>query len=474
MTIQEILILITASLVLGLIYRQTKWVNLLMIASVVFIFWLQPDTELRYLGYWLPSIGLGIMVISWYATASPAFRAESKHLKTLGLLLVVLLVLHSLRWIDPGRALGIVNIPRLPGSLPFLVVVFSLLALISQYRRTNSPVGLWGLFTLLLILFLVLKTPGLTKMASQAWRALAGQSTSLATAGELSWLGFSYLAFRLLHTIRDKQAGRLPEIPLNEYITYLVFFPSFVAGPIARADQFTASLTDISGSYADDLVAGSERILRGLFKKFVLADSLSLIALSGQNALQPTSAGGGWILLYAFSFQIYFDFSGYTDIAIGLAQYFNIKLPENFNRPYLKPNLTQFWSNWHMTLTNWFRSYFFNPLSRSLRKRKTPAISILFITQLSTMVLVGLWHGVTINFVIWGLWHGLGLLIQNRWSGWFKKQFPPFEKKWQQQISDSAGMFLTFNYVTLGWIWFVLSTPGIAWEFLSILFGATV
>jgi D-alanyl-lipoteichoic acid acyltransferase DltB (MBOAT superfamily) len=194
--------------------------------------------------------------------------------------------------------------------------------------------------------------------------------------------------------------------------------------------------------------------------------------LDGQNALLPTSAGGGWILLFAFSLQIYFDFSGYTDIAIGLGRFFNIQLPENFNRPYLKSNLTQFWSNWHMTLTNWFRAYFFNPLSRSLRKKKTPAITILLLTQVSTMVLVGLWHGVTFNFVLWGLWHGLGLLIQNRWSGWFKGKFPPSDKAWVQQLRTSAGVLLTFCYVTLGWIWFVLPTPGLAWEFIRILFGA--
>jgi D-alanyl-lipoteichoic acid acyltransferase DltB (MBOAT superfamily) len=384
-----------------------------------------------------------------------------------------MLLLHGLRWIDPNRVLGIVSIPQLPGSLLLLVVIFSLPVIISYFRKDDSSLVLWGLFSFLLVLFLILKTPALTTFASQAWRTLAGQSPNLATASELSWLGFSYLAFRLLHTIRDKQAGRLPEIALNEYITYLVFFPAFVAGPIARADQFTTSLNEITDSFSDDLIGGSKRILIGLFKKFVLADSLSLIALGGQNALQPTSAGGGWILLYSFSFQIFFDFSGYTDIAIGMAQFFNIKLPENFNRPYRKPNLTQFWSNWHMTLTNWFRSYFFNPLSRSLRKRKLPAFTILFVTQISTMVLVGLWHGVTLNFVFWGLWHGLGLLIQNRWTSWAKKRFAPFEKEWQQQISRVMGIFITFHYVTLGWIWFVLPTPDIAWKFLTILLGAS-
>ena len=472
MTIQEILILITASLALGFIYRQTKWVNLLMVASIVFVFWLQPDTELRYLGYWLPSIMLAIIVISWAITASPETRDQPGYLKTLGIIIAVLLAAHFLRLIDPTRALGFVTIPRFPGSLPYLLFLFVSLAIFFHYRKSTSAASPWAAFSLIIFLFILLKTPTLARHASQAWRALAGQSRSLATSAELSWLGFSYLAFRILHTIRDRQAGRLPDIALNEYLTYLVFFPAFVAGPIAKADQFTTSLREISDPFSEDLVAGGKRIISGLFKKFALADSLSLIALNADNALQPTNALGGWILLCAFSLQIYLDFSGYTDIAIGLARLFNIHLPENFNRPYLKPNLTQFWSNWHMTLTNWFRAYFFNPISRNLRKKKTHAIVILFITQISTMVLVGLWHGVTINFAFWGLWHGLGLLIQNRWSDWAKRSFPPSSKIWPQQLLDSASVLLTFTYVSLGWVWFVLPSPDLARDFLLMLFGA--
>ncbi|RLD07926.1 MAG: hypothetical protein DRI65_03610 [Chloroflexota bacterium] len=474
MTIQEIFVLIAASLTLGFIFRQTKWVNLLMVASIIFIYWLQPDTELRYLGFWLPSISIAVMVVSWIFTTSPEIRNQPKQFITLIIIFGVLLVLSSLRVLDPGRAWGFVTMPRLISSLSYVLIAFSFLILLTRNKKALPSAGLWGVFSALILIFLVLKTPALAQKASQAWRALAGQSQSLATSSELSWLGFSYLAFRILHTIRDRQAGRLPDIDLNEYIAYLVLFPAFVAGPIARAEQFVASLRDFSGSFSDDLTAGSRRILIGLFKKFVLADSLSLIALNAHNALQPTSPMGGWILLYAFSLQIYFDFSGYTDIAIGLARFLNIQLPENFNQPYLKPNLTQFWSNWHMTLTNWFRAYFFNPISRGLRKKKLSVLAILFITQISTMVLVGLWHGITLNFIFWGLWHGLGLLIQNRWSGWINKLLPPSDKKWLQDLRNGAGVLLTFHYVTLGWIWFALPSPGLAKDFFAILFRAVL
>ena len=472
MTIQEILILITTSLVLGLLFRKTRWVNLLMVASLTFMFWLQPDTGLRYLGFWLPSISLVIMVVSWAVTAAPEVRNQKENLKTLAIIIAVPLVLGSLRFLDPEQALQFIAIPRFQNLFLFSIPVIILLTVLIRLRKSLPPAITWVVFSLIIFVFLVLKTPGLSKMASEVWRGLAGQSVNLASHSDLSWLGFSYLAFRLLHTIRDKQAGRLPEIALNEYITYLIFFPALMAGPIAKADQFIPNLREISDPFISDLSEGGRRIIFGLFKKFVVADSLSLIALNAQNALHPTNSLGGWVLLYAFSLQIYFDFSGYTDVAIGLARILNIQLPENFNRPYLKPNLTQFWSNWHMTLTNWFRAYFFNPISRSLRKKKVPGIAILFITQLSTMVLVGLWHGVTINFIFWGLWHGLGLMIQNRWSGWIKKIIPPSEKKWIQFLRDGAGVILTFNYVTLGWIWFVLPTPKLASDFLLNLFGA--
>ncbi len=471
MTIQEILILIAASLILGLAFRESRRVNLLMVASIVFIYWLQPDTGLRNLGFWLPSLSLVIMVVSWAVTASPETRDQPEHLKSLAVLFTVPLLLSSLRFLDPEGVLAFVAIPRIFSILFYVLIASTLLVLFIRYQKSHPVKSCWVLFGVILFIFLILKTPYLALHASKAWRGLAGQSTELAAPAELSWLGFSYLAFRLLHTLRDKMTGRLPDIALNEYITYLVFFPAFVAGPIARADQFTASLREISDPFSDDLIAGGRRIIIGLFKKFVLADSLSLIALNSQNALHPTSSLGGWILLYAFSLQIYLDFSGYTDIAIGLARFMNIQLPENFNQPYLKPNLTQFWSNWHMTLTNWFRAYFFNPISRQLRKKKMSALGILFLTQLSTMILVGLWHGVSLNFVFWGLWHGLGLLIQNRWSGWITTTFPPSDKKWVQVIRRGAGVVLTFHYVTLGWIWFILPTPGLAWDFAFTLLG---
>ena len=212
----------------------------------------------------------------------------------------------------------------------------------------------------------------------------------------------------------------------------------------------------------------------GLFKKFVVADVLALIALNDANALQVRSTGWMWILLYAYAFQIYFDFSGYTDIAIGISKFMGIQLPENFSAPYQKPNLTQFWNNWHMTLTQWFRAYFFNPVTRWLRSWQKPmsAPAMIAFTQIATMLLIGFWHGVTWNFALWGLWHGLGLFIHNRWNDMTKVRAAewaatPFRKN----ILNISGIVLTFNFVALGWIFFALSSTSASMQVFSMLFG---
>jgi D-alanyl-lipoteichoic acid acyltransferase DltB (MBOAT superfamily) len=205
-----------------------------------------------------------------------------------------------------------------------------------------------------------------------------------------------------------------------------------------------------------------------------VADGLALAALNATNAAQVQSTGWTWVLLYAYSLQIFFDFSGYTDIAIGLGRLLGIALPENFNAPYLKPNLTQFWNNWHMTLTQWFRAYYFNPLTRWLRTggRKLSAAAIIFVTQITTFVLIGLWHGITWNFVLWGAWHGVGLFVQNRYSEWVRPHLPDLSARpaLKQGLAVFGGL-LTFHYVALGWVWFALPSAGLSWQVFLKLFG---
>jgi alginate O-acetyltransferase complex protein AlgI len=208
----------------------------------------------------------------------------------------------------------------------------------------------------------------------------------------------------------------------------------------------------------------------GLFKKFVIADALALIALNDTLATQVHSPGWMWIHLYAYAFQIYFDFSGYTDIAIGIGRLVGIKLPENFLAPYTKPSLTQFWNSWHITLTQWIRSYFFNPFNRWIRGYKSlPAWTMILAGQLSTMTLIGLWHGITWNFVLWGAWHGAGLFLQNRWSDFCKDAL--HNRSAPATALQVGGILLTFHFVALGWVFFALSEPSLSGIVFGKLFG---
>jgi alginate O-acetyltransferase complex protein AlgI len=219
---------------------------------------------------------------------------------------------------------------------------------------------------------------------------------------------------------------------------------------------------------------GIRRVLIGSFKKIVLADSLAYFALNNQNSELITSTSWMWVLVFAYALRIYLDFSGYTDIALGVALFMGVSLPENFNNPYAKLNITAFWNSWHITLAQWFRSYVFNPFTRTLRANYEflPAWFVIFSGQILTMSLIGIWHGITWNFLIWGLWHGIGLFLQNRWSDWIRMRLPleglsPFAGR----IIRIGGWALTFLFVCLGWVWFATPTPALALDVFRILFG---
>jgi len=325
------------------------------------------------------------------------------------------------------------------------------------------------------VLFAILKTDPLAKEASKLLRGWQGQSRQLAQAKELQWLGFSYVAFRLIHTLRDRQSGKLPVLSLRDYVIYVLFFPSLTAGPIDRAERFVQDLQRVSSDTDPArIVQGGMRIAIGIGKKFVIADSLAYFALSATRAEQATSTTGVWLLLYAYAFQIYFDFSGYSDIAIGLGQLFGVKLPENFSQPYLKRNIALFWQSWHITLSQWVRFYVFSPLTRFLLMRPikpTPTV-VALIGQMITMLVIGLWHGVTWGFVAWGLWHGVGLFIHKVWSD---RTHPYYIKLRSHpragRLVEAAGIVLTFHFVVIGWVWFALPGIDTSWKVFLSLFG---
>ena len=473
MELKVILVFVLAALFVRFFLQAEKRKWVLLVFSILAVYWLQPVTPIRYLDFWLPTLTISLVLLMWFVTTSKEKQKEKENLFGLGVVLGLILLVALTRYVSYSGVLTQTRPPQtLQVVLGFLLLAGSCFGISRVVKRENLLI--WISFAFLLFLFAILKLPILSLEISRFLRNIMQQSPELAAATDLRWLGYSYVAFRLLHVLRDRQKGRFPDAGLVEFVIYVVFFPSLSAGPIDRLERFTKDLQKKLDFSSVEFAEAGKRLLIGLFKKFVLADTLALIALNQTNAVQQQGSAWAWLLLYAYSFQIYFDFSGYTDITIGVAQIMGIKLPENFNHPYLKPNLTIFWNNWHMTLTQWFRAYFFNPITRSLRrsKKKFSPFSILLITQIGTMLLIGLWHGITWNFVFWGLWHGIGLLVQNRWSDWVKPKMGNLETKpGLNRLVNVSNVLLTFHYVALGWVWFALPNLKLSLLVFQKLFG---
>ena len=355
-------------------------------------------------------------------------------------------------------------------ALLFAVTVLVMLSLKEKYfQRIYLMIACVGV----LIVLVLIKSPELAGIARELATRAAGISEEFQPF-YIYWLGYSYVAFRLMHTYLDRRSGRLPQIALDEYVNFVIFFPSFSAGPIDRVERFLVGLRSQEKLSSDDLLVAGRRFFLGLFKKFVLADGLALIALDAFSARIPSPLWA-WGLLYVYAFRLFFDFSGYTDIAIGLAKLMRIQLPENFDSPYLKSNLVTFWNSWHMSLTQWFRAYVLNPLARKLRSGRKPAAPFLIVVigQILTMLLIGMWHGININYVLWGLYHAFGLIVCNRWLEWTKTLREKLSRKrWAGIVFKVIGIALTFNFVAIGWLFFALRTPGLVLIFIRHLAGA--
>jgi len=468
MSAVQVAILAVATVLVNLL-KQGRSLALLGVSALA-IFWLQLYQEPVNLVFWFPVLTLALTVISWLLTSTPESRSWKGNWGAVLVLSGVVLFIALNRYFQIPY-IFITNTPRVQLVLAVLFAVILGGFVLVRIKVPSRVLFMLAVIALVALLALM-KTPSAMEGLIEAVAGLRGKE-----AGEvvgLAWLGFSYVAFRLLHTILDRRAGRLPPVQLAEYANYVIFFPSFTAGPIDRLERFIRDLNEPVALDQDGWTEAGTRLFFGLLKKFILADGLAWFALTDVFAVSVRSAGWMWLMLYAYSLRIYFDFSGYTDIAIGLGRLLGVRLPENFNAPYLKPNLTQFWNSWHMTLTQWFRSYFFNPLTRAMRSAKKPLpqpLMILF-AQTATMVLIGLWHGVTPGFLAWGLWHGAGLFVHNRWSDWIRAH--PFARggtPWGVAVIKFSGMFITFHYVTIGWLFFFLPDPRMAWDVMLKLFG---
>jgi D-alanyl-lipoteichoic acid acyltransferase DltB (MBOAT superfamily) len=479
MSITNILIITAACLIGGrlLPFKVCYW--FVFCASILGIFILQPVSPIHNLSFWFPLIALSLTIFVWAITQREGVLSSHSNIVGGILVTVIIGIIAISRYINP---ICCITPERPPQIATIIIVVLVIIGLTWTFLlHSKNPVTTWSLFIIILLIFVILKLPWLTEKVSIMLRIINRQDVHLASSLDLYWLGYSYLAFRLLHVLRDFQSGRLTQISLSDFICYTLYLPSYVSGPIDRSQHFISELnqkyhtpTAINTDEYIEIIVGCKRIIRGIFKKFVLADTLALIALNSQNALKITSSFWLWVILYAYTLRIYFDFSGYTDIAIGISKLLGITLPENFESPYLKTSLISFWNSWHITLAQWFRTYFFYPLTRKLRLNfaRLPFWIIIMIGQLATMLLIGLWHGLSWNFAIWGVWHGFGLFINNRWSAWIKRySLDIFLKPGTKFIAQFLGWLLTFNFVALGWVWFILPDLGNAFTIFLRLFG---
>lgn len=267
-------------------------------------------------------------------------------------------------------------------------------------------------------------------------------------------LGISFITFqKLAYTFDVYKRQFAPFERLEHYAMYILMFPQLLSGPIVRPGQIAPQIDERNGNETlDDRLTGFYRFALGLAKKVLIADVLGeqVNTIFAMNSAQ-LSSGMAWIGAIAYTFQIYFDFSGYTDMAIGIARMMGFRLPENFNSPYVSRSITEFWKRWHMTLGNWFRDYVFLPLaystSRKLPKEKYLGIRadkvIYLIATSVTFLLCGFWHGAAWTFILWGVYQGIFLIFDRL-----------FLLKYFKKAGRLASVIVTFFITVFGWVLF--------------------
>jgi alginate O-acetyltransferase complex protein AlgI len=241
-------------------------------------------------------------------------------------------------------------------------------------------------------------------------------------------LGISFFVFKHIGYLLDVQSGRFPATDdFWAFATFSSYFPQISAGPISSFQDTTGQFKDLPGKIrTEQAYAGLLYLSMGLAKKVLIADSLGTLLATQVNSVDGfTGLLPAWYIVIAFTMQMYFDFSGYTDMVLGVSQLFGIILPQNFNNPYLSTSPAEFWKRWHISLSNWFNYYLFSPISRFLLRKwgTDKREQAQYVANLSTMALVGLWHGAGWNYILWGTYHGL-LLNLNVWWKRKNKSFP--------------------------------------------------
>jgi alginate O-acetyltransferase complex protein AlgI len=270
-------------------------------------------------------------------------------------------------------------------------------------------------------------------------------------------IGISFYTFQTMsYTIDVYRGDAKLQRSILSFGAYVSLFPQLIAGPIVRYQDIADQLDHRYHSF-DSFGEGAKRFVTGLGKKVLLANNIGLLwsTISETESAQLTTLGA-WLGILAFAFQIYFDFSGYSDMAIGLGRMFGFRFLENFNYPYVSRSVTEFWRRWHMSLGTWFRDYVYIPLGGNRRGLPLQLRNIAIV-----WLLTGFWHGASWNFVLWGVFYGVLLVCEKL-----------FLLKWLKRIPSFASHIYTMLVVLLGWVLFAFDDLGQVLSFMKVLFGA--
>ncbi|MBX9878655.1 MAG: hypothetical protein K2Y22_09370 [Candidatus Obscuribacterales bacterium] len=281
-------------------------------------------------------------------------------------------------------------------------------------------------------------------------------------------LGISFFVFEFIHYAVEVYRGKPLVKSLIDFSLFASFFPTQIAGPIKRYMDFIPQLSipaKFKWEYVDQ---GMNLILMGLFKKLILGDNLALAVEAG--FAHPANFGSVdlWLIAYAYAFQIFFDFSGYTDIARGSALLFGYKVPINFNLPYISANVSDFWHRWHISLSTWLRDYLYIPMGGS-KCSQWKSYRNLFVT----MALGGLWHGAAMHFLIWGAFHGILLVLHKEYQK-LCEALGVAKKLVNSKVYHWVSVVVTFHLVVIGWVFFRAEDMNIAGQMLSKMMMAPV
>ena len=294
----------------------------------------------------------------------------------------------------------------------------------------------------------------------------AGASTWFRTLEVILPIGISFYTFEAINYTVDVYRRRIPaERNLGDFMLFILFFPHLVAGPIVRARDFLPQIKRTKRWDWPRMYLGLGYVVMGLVKKMAIADRMAEYADPVFGAPSAYRAEAILMAVIAYSVQIYCDFSGYTDMAIGTAHMLGYRLAQNFNMPYLARNVAEFWHRWHISLSSWLRDYLFIPLGGSRCSRWRTTVNLMV-----TMTLGGLWHGANWTFVFWGALHG-SLLVGHRCFRAVSERLPLLERVLRSMPGAALRMLLTYGCVAIGWVFFRATTFHDAWTLLHRLFA---